>query len=256
LKTASIVHPSLNRAGGAERYLLELVNVLRKAGYIVCLYTVDKTDWEKLEEIQGLETRPDKELYRQEKRLEPSNLFSWIKAASIYTWLLVRGREESDLSINNYGEVLPIISDISIVHAVPVIAKNGNAYNFPLWDVLHPIFRYLHGSLTKKTSKIIITNSRYNEKKVNQHYHTETKVVNPPIATASYYGEKKNGRILSIARISPNKNLQTITQIANRSHRNRFIIAGKTSQNSEKILSAQGDEKHRDPHQPTEDEPH
>jgi glycosyltransferase involved in cell wall biosynthesis len=236
LMTASIVHPSLNRAGGAERYLLELVNVLQKAGYSVCLYTVDKTDWEKLGEIQGISTRPDKEPYRQEKRLEPSNLVSWIKAASIYTWILVRAREESDLSINNYGEVLPIISDISIVHAVPVIAKNGNAYNIPLWDVLQPIFRYLHGALTKKTSKIIITNSRYNEKKVNEHYHTETKVVNPPIATASYYGEKKNGRILSIARISPNKNLQTITQIANRSHRNRFIIAGKTSQNSEKIL--------------------
>ncbi len=90
-------------------------------------YTVDKTDWEKLGKIQGISTRPDKEIYRQEKKLEPSNLFSWTKTAFIYTWLLVRAREESDLSINNYGEVLPIISDISIVHVVPVIAKNGNA---------------------------------------------------------------------------------------------------------------------------------
>ncbi len=206
MQTISIVHPSLNRAGGAERYLLELVNVLQRTGNSVCLYTVDKTDWDKLDEIQGINTRPDREYYSQEKKLELGNIFSWIKAGIVYLWLLISAREETDLSINNYGEILPIISDISIVHAVPVIAKNGNSYSIPLWDIIHPVFVFIHGTLAKKTSRLIITNSKYNMEKIRKQYDAEIVVVNPSIETPRYYGEQKNGRILSIARISPNKN--------------------------------------------------
>jgi glycosyltransferase involved in cell wall biosynthesis len=150
--------------------------------------------------------------------------------------VLVRTREETELSINNYGETLPIISDISIVHAVPLIAKNGNPYNIPLWDYTSPVYEYIHDRLADKTSRCIITNPRYNMEKIQPYYEASVYVVNPPVATTTYFEEQKNGRILTVARISPNKNLQQITKIANRTHRNKFIIAGKTEQNSEKVL--------------------
>jgi alpha-1,2-mannosyltransferase len=222
--------------GGAERYLLKLVKALQSRGYTVSLYTVDRTDWDKVSEVQGINTRPDIEYYTQKKELELGNIFTWIKAGIIYLWLLIRAREETDLSINNYGEILPIISDISIIHAVPLVEKNGNTYNIPLWELIQPIFGFIHGTLAKKTSKLIITNSKYNKELIQKHYKAEIVVINPPIETPRYYGEQKNGRILSVARISPNKNLQAITEIANRSYRNRFIVAGKTDQNSEKVL--------------------
>ncbi len=236
MQTVSIVHPSVNRAGGAERYLLELIKVLQNRGHEIALYTLDRTDWERLREVQGLEVKPDQEFYLQETLLEPSNIFGWIRATLRYIWLLTRAREETELSINNYGETLPIISDISIVHAVPLIAKDGNPYNVPLWEYMRPVYEYIHNRLRAKTSRCIITNSRYNREKIRSQYNADVYVVNPPVATASYYGEQKDGRILTIARISPNKNLQEITKIANRSYRNRFIIAGKTEPHSEKVL--------------------
>lgn len=236
MSTISLVHPSLNRAGGAERYLLVLTSALQRRGYSVSLYTIDRTEWEKLLEIQGIETRPDKEYFLQEKPLEPTGLISWIRATIRYVWLLIWAREETELCINNYGETLPVISDISIVHAVPLIAKNGNPYNIPLWEYTRHIYEYIHRRLAAKTSEIIITNSRYNMEKIRPHYESRTYVVNPPVATSTYYGGQKNGRILTIARISPNKDLQRVTNIANITHRNRFIIAGKTDQHSERVL--------------------
>ena len=235
MQIVSVVHPSLNRAGGTERYLIEMVKALQTAGYSVSIYTIDKTDWEKIREIQGITAKPTHEHYRQEKKLEPGTVFSWMKMVLVYAWLLIRAREETDISVNNYGEVLPIISSVSIVHAVPLIEKTNNPYSIPLWELLSPLFHHMHGFLKKKTSKHIITNSRFNMEKIRKHYTVDIHVINPPI-TATYYGERKDGTILSIARISPNKNLQMITEIANRSHRNRFLIAGKTEPNSDKVL--------------------
>ena len=226
----------MNRAGGAERYLLELMRVLQNGGNDVALYTIDKTDWGRLSEIQGLETSPDHEYFLQEKTLEPGNIFSWIKVTLNYLWILTRAREETELSINNYGEVLPIISDISIVHAVPLIAKSGNPYNIPLWDYIRHVYEYIHGRLADKTSRCIITNSRYNLERIKPHYEASIHVVNPPVAISTYIEGQKDGGILTIARISPNKNLQHVTKIANRTHRNRFVIAGKTEPNSERVL--------------------
>ena len=218
MHTVSVVHPSLNRAGGAERYLIETMKALQEAGYSVNLYTVDKTNWDRIREIQGITVLPENEFYRREKKLEPSSIFSWLRAALLYFWLLIRAREEADISVNNYGEIIPIISDISIIHAVPLISKNNNSYSIPLWEIIAPIFHYVNGFLKSKTSREIITNSRYNMEKIRQHYDSKTTVIHPPI-TGTYYSERKDGTILSIARISPNKNLQMITEIASRTHR-------------------------------------
>jgi len=78
----SVVHPSLNKTGGAERYCIEMINTLTNLEHTVNLYTIDKTDWIKLREKHNLIAEPDKEHYLQEKTLTPDGLFSWIRTAS------------------------------------------------------------------------------------------------------------------------------------------------------------------------------
>ena len=60
--------------------------------------------------------------------MTPEGLFSWIKTATAYTWLLIKSTEESDICINNYGEIMPFYAHVSIVHSVPMSSIAENNY--------------------------------------------------------------------------------------------------------------------------------
>ena len=164
----SIVHPSLNRAGGAERYCLEMLDTLVKNGYEVSLYTIDNTDWEMIQRIHNLSTRTRREEYLQSNPVEPDGIISWIRTALAYTWLLIRATEETDICINNYGEIMPFFAQVSVIHSVPMSSITENSYRIPLWGFMRraylTIFQYLE---EKHGSNMIITNSRYNAEKIN-----------------------------------------------------------------------------------------
>jgi hypothetical protein len=56
-----VAHPSLNRAGGAEKVCLTVVGALNEHGFKVELATIEKTDWGFLEDRFGALSRPSKE---------------------------------------------------------------------------------------------------------------------------------------------------------------------------------------------------
>ena len=56
------MHPSLNRAGGAENVCLHVINALSRAGYKIKLVTIDKTDWQFLERVYGKVAMPHEQL--------------------------------------------------------------------------------------------------------------------------------------------------------------------------------------------------
>jgi hypothetical protein len=58
-----IIHPSLNRIGGAERVCLKIIECLRKSNHRVAIYTVDKTDWVRVNGYWGREIKPDSEVW-------------------------------------------------------------------------------------------------------------------------------------------------------------------------------------------------
>ena len=131
----SIVHPSLNRAGGAERYCVEMLDTLVMNGYNVRLYTIDKTDWELIQRTHNQSVKPRKETYLQSKPLEPDGVLSWIRTALAYTLLLIQASEESDNCINYYGEIMPFFAQVSVVHSVPMssIKENISVFHFGLY---------------------------------------------------------------------------------------------------------------------------
>ena len=214
----SVVHPSLNKAGGAERYLIEMIKCLQDLGHNVSLYSIDKTDWNTLDQTHNLMVDPNREHYLQEKPLTPDGLIQWLKIAIAYTWLLIRGCEESDICINNYGEILPYFSQVSVVHSVPMSSVKDNNYGIPFWSLIKRVYGYVSKRLDPYSSEAIITNSRFNAARIRHTGRVE--VINPPVQLPSTINAEKNGEILTVARLKPSKNLN---KIAERAH-----VAGRT----------------------------
>ncbi len=227
----SLVHPSMNKAGGAERYLTETIHCLRETGHSITLYTIDKTDWTTLSQTHGLNAEPDAEHYLQEKPLTPDGVFSWIRTAVAYTWLLIQACEKSDICINNYGEILPYFAQVSIVHSVPL--GESNNYGIPLWGLIKPLYGITSGWLTPYRSEIIVTNSCFNATRIQHKGRIE--IIYPPVRLPANSQAEKNGEILTVARLKQGKNLNVVAEIAAYS-RNRFNVAGHSEYGSERLI--------------------
>ena len=80
-------------------------------------YTLDRTDWGRLKEKWGMETVPSVEHYYRKEQTSPGTTIDWTYSAGLYLWMLWRVQQEGGgITLNNYDEVFPFISDISYVH--------------------------------------------------------------------------------------------------------------------------------------------
>ncbi|MEM2127527.1 MAG: hypothetical protein QXH67_04810, partial [Candidatus Bathyarchaeia archaeon] len=105
--SVAVVHPSLNRGGGAERVCLGVIKALVSGGFRISLYTLDRVDWRFLEERLGSLTRPHEEGWLFERlpiRGEHSLEFY---TSSLFPCLLLNLRAEAahDLILNTYGDL-------------------------------------------------------------------------------------------------------------------------------------------------------
>ena len=237
--SVSIIHPSLNRMGGSERVCLEIMRVVKDQGNSVHLYTIDRTNWVLLEDNWAVKARPNAETYFQEGVLSPLDSLSWAWASITYLWLLLRAQIEEGLSINNYGEVFPLISDVSYIHSRPLITVEGDPYGVPVWGYTRTLYDRVYTELSSNYQEgTLLTNSRYNMELVKERLIRDAVVVHPFIEPVIYRGEPKTGNVLTVSRIAPGKNLTLIPEVAQRTRGPRFTVAGKTQSNSDKVLSA------------------
>ncbi len=229
MRKASLVHPSLNKMGGAEKILLETLKLLNDEGYETTLYTIDSVKWGLLESKWGVETRPSREVsYLGEAN--PSNVLDWTASAIIYLWMLWRAQQDPGISLNNYGEVFPFFFYISYVHSKPLVSNAVNSFNLPLWPHSWRAYRYLFDLLFRRLSPLLVANSGYTAGIIEEQ-GLDSKVVYPfiePIKLKAY----KKGDVLTISRISWGKNLDTLFNVAAKCRGVRFKIAGTVSKNA------------------------
>ena len=136
----AFTHPSLNKMGGAEKMALETIKILIEAGYNIHLYTIDPVDWELLETKWGKYPRPMEEFSNSKEKLEPRSIYDWINAALLYLRILFKTYINYPITINNYGEAMPYLSEITIFHAEPLLYQGDNPYNIPFWKKIKPIY--------------------------------------------------------------------------------------------------------------------
>jgi len=244
INVVNIIHPTLNKPGGAEKMCLYLIKILKSSGYTVNLYTIDKVNWIKLKRIFGEVSKPDNEIYVFKKLPNLNNIFLYTLLFIHYLKLLILSKKKKNaININNYGEILPLISDFSYVHSLPLflICKNYklNPFNIPIWNFFSKIY-YLSYLMLKKIFKqsFIICNSKFIAN-IFEDYQ-KLIVINPPIINENLQDEsiKKERIIITISRFKKMKNLLMIPKLLSKikSRDFRFYLVGIMDHGSKEII--------------------
>jgi glycosyltransferase involved in cell wall biosynthesis len=234
----SLVHPSLNRIGGAEAVLLEIIKALQESGHTVTIFTLDRVDWEKLGEEPRDHAFPKNEhyIYHNLSPIKNSFINLPLLAHSYLRLLFSAKKSGDDLSINNFGEIFPSIADLSYVHSVPLITfsegRADNPYQIPFWRITSRLYTFLYFILEKYTApSTIIANSRYNAEIIKRNTRKTPLVLYPPVnpSTTPCDISRKENLILTISRINSKKNLSIIPEIASRvGGEFKFVLMGGT----------------------------
>jgi len=142
------------------------------------------------------------------------------------------------LTFNNYGEVYPFISDISYIHSQPLASVDGNPYRVPLWDITGEAYRRLQDKLLERhLSPVLVINSNYNAYHIQNVFGLEPTVLYPSISPIPYRFEPKNGKVLTVCRLTPEKNLQVINEVLRHIRGVTFSVAGSTTSQSSGVIS-------------------
>jgi glycosyltransferase involved in cell wall biosynthesis len=247
LEKIAIVHPSLNKAGGAEILCLKLISQLAEDGYKITLHTIDRVDWELLSKIYGEFTPPDEEFYYFKKLPDfKPEIFNWLILSISYIFLLIRSKKNCLFSWNNYGEVFPFISDISYINSVPLYCftrKRFNPFGIPFWKFNSKLFVIMFNFLSFLFRKgLIITNSKYTLRLISNFLkHKNKLLIYPPIEVNKKNDIfKKQNYILTVTRINERKNIYIIPRIASKLKRDDilYFIMGSTNLSSLSLISS------------------
>ena len=230
-----VVHPSLNRSGGAERVCLGTIKALSSRGHRVHLATVDRTDWSSLEErFGGIIQRPD-----SEEHLLDTMPFSGTLSQAAYTVMFFlplvayhRLAGDFDLILNTYGELEQSMADISYINAIPIRLAHLWAYADPqsIWMKALTSAFSLSSIASHKllTNNILLTNSTFMRDIIRRHLLRESTVIFPPVELQRFrenaQGKEKENLVVTVTRLRQGKQLEIIPKVARHVRNCRFII--------------------------------
>jgi len=236
----AIMHHSLNSTGGGERVCINLIEALRERGYDVILATTEKTDWNRVERSLG------KSLNVEEISLIPCRLMMFGIYQRPLTGVLTPVlRKKADLVINTHGDAIFGSSDITYMH-YPVIAlmhERPEAYvkyrRSLFWRIYFTPYELTQRILLRLFLKgsLIITNSKFSARAIEQYLGRKATVVNPPVDTKTFspksFRRKKPNIVLVVGRFTPEKRYDLIPLIATKCKNAKFFVVGSVSPKNE-----------------------
>jgi glycosyltransferase involved in cell wall biosynthesis len=229
-----IVHPSLNRCGGAERVCLATIRALSRR-YRVRLATVERTDWHFVEGKFGGVIRPFEETYIV-KGMPIQGGFSQAFFTLLFFiprlfsyWLM-----DGDVIINTCGDLIDSIADISYINAVPVrVMHRYSESGYPSyfgWKFTASAYdlslKVVDGVLG---GGVLLANSTFIRDIVRRSFKRDSFVVYPPVDVEKFQSSavsKRENLVVTVSRFRPGKRLNLIPRIAKLVGRGEFIIAG------------------------------
>lgn len=244
-----IVHPSLNRGGGAEKVCLAAIKALMRQGYWVKLVTVERTDWRFLEERYGALCRPSEEAYILERMPIRGKISQAVFTFSFFLAQLVyrRIKGEGDVVMNTYGDLVDSAADIAYINALPVrIMHKYPECGFSsglLWRVIVQAYSFCLMALDRLfRSAVLLTNSTFTQGLVKRHLGRDSLVVFPPVEVKKFGCNVKDvGRgnvVVAVSRLRVEKNLALIPKVAKLAGNGDFVIFGLADQVSQDAVAA------------------
>jgi glycosyltransferase involved in cell wall biosynthesis len=244
-----VVHPSLNRGGGAEKVCLATIRALMRGGYWVKLATVERTDWRFLEERFGVVSRPSEEAYIMGRMPIRGKFSQAVFTLSFFLSELVYRmvKDEDAVVVNTYGDLVESAADVSYINALPVRFMHkypecgfstgivwravAQAYGF----CLRIVDRLFRGS-------VLLTNSTFMQGVVRRHLGRDSLVVFPPVDVKKFGCDVKDGDrenvVVAVSRLRLGKNLVLIPRVAKLVENVEFVIFGLADQASQDAVVA------------------
>jgi len=243
----AIVHTFFDEAGGGERLALEMYRALRDLGNKTDLFTahVDKRAWDILTSgvedpptpIQLGEPLPSILLRRTGRFVRLRRLYTITHLMDREKWL----RKDYDLVIETQTNVPVPWADVSYIHLPAIIdfmaiqGKAGGLRKLYDWLVIREVEKI------SDTTKPMLTNSTYTADHILKLYgNSKVYIVYPPVNIEELLplGGERGKIVLTVSRISPEKGLTSIAEIARLVPEAEFYLVGSTSIYSGPVLRA------------------
>jgi glycosyltransferase involved in cell wall biosynthesis len=244
-----IIHPSLNRGGGAEKVCLAAIRALMRHGHWVKLVTVERTDWRFLEERFGALCLPSEEAYILERMPIRGKISQAVFTFSFFLAQLVyhRIRGKGDIVVNTYGDLVDSVADISYINALPVrIMHRYPDCSFSsgiVWRFIVQAYSLGLRALDKLfKSALLLTNSTFTQSVVKRHLGRDSLVVFPPVEVNKFgcniKDTSRGNVVVAVSRLRVEKNLALIPRVAKLAGNGNFVIFGLADQVSQNAVAA------------------
>jgi len=223
-------HPALNVCGGAEWVAVNIINAVKASGNEVVVLTNEKVNQRKIETYFGTKVLFDTEL------VFPLEFFATTDLHNVYTdairTLILKSK--CDALIDTYSNALLPGVNITYVHfpfaaRIPQ-AQGKNVMTRELKNIYYlPYLLYEHSKIRSAT-QLILGNSRFTVKAIREKMDVSAKLLYPPIPNLFFVSgdfAPRSNTVVSVARISPEKSLTMIPQIASLTNKDvQFLIIG------------------------------
>jgi alpha-1,2-mannosyltransferase len=240
-----VAHHSLNIPGGAEKLCLSVIEALGKKGHEVSLLTVEKTDWNLVQNCFGTVVLPDKEHYFTATRF--SNRLANISVSATYFSIYVlqllanRSRRNHDLIMNTFGDAINSMADITYVHfplrAASMFSQIPAFTNRSMWRAIAPAYNSVMSVTDRIEPGNLLTNSKFVQGIIGKILGRSSLVVYPPVDVETFSSNalrdaKEDFTVAVIASYTPKRHLEQVPLIARHSKYAKFLIMGKADEYS------------------------
>lgn len=238
-KKIAIIHPDLNKLGGAETVCLNVLEALQD-DYEITFFTIDlikkKLDWDFLNEFYHTNVNSQKIKIR---KLPLNKFFLKIPRfdgwkTNYWLWWVKKNVKNFDLIFSTSNEIDCEEKAIQYIHFPKIINERDfmkknkrelfeEGFSTKLSKItkirqdFHTKIYYWATKLNKKyiENNITICNSNWTKKVTEEIYNVKARVVYPPVVSdfSPLPWEKKKEGFISIGRISPDKKILTMIEI-------------------------------------------
>ena len=224
-------------AGGAQRVCLKMIEALKEANHEVALITLTKTDWSTVQKMLGDVVKPDEEIVLLKRNFRGFDAYKPLLAAVMMP--RIRQKFKVDLLVNSQGDTLPIKADIQYVHYPTFSEFESVSINLKysrslFWRIYISPYKLMHRFFESylKTG-VLVTNSTYSKKAVRKHLGRNSIVIFPPVEVEAFAAvakdNKREKKVVSCGRYSPEKNYEYVLEAANRLRDVKFAVVGSFS---------------------------
>ena len=234
-----IFSPVISWCGGAELVAVSMINSLKEQGHTVIVLSNQTLNQSKFKDVFGSKVFVDQQI------IFPLHFFSPTDYRNIYTDIIrsLMLKFKCDVVIDVHSNAVLLGADICYIH-YPLLKRLESTLPFPGNNIyFYPYRNFLKSCRRNIESKLIFANSKFTAQAVKAEFGVNPQVLYPPISSSLSTPTKKeilglrDNNVVTVARISKEKNLSLIPSIARLTRKDiSFTIIGLLD--SKEVLSS------------------